>query len=468
MRDLEESANMWPRSQIAPRIRTVWQRRKLCLLVTFLIASLFIFFFIKNGMQESSIVTSSKQAKLRQTELTPSEDIPEAQSQISGIMKLALRLRLYKSLRSKGTTQAGGALLIHKLERMLFPWLKSHAIVEELLNKTTRPRGIVIATGQKDYKMAVHAIRVIRLLNCSLPVEVFYLGKDDLNPNSIAFLNSMPDVTAINIENVFDNTLLKLHGWDIKPFAILGSSFQEVVLMDADVVMVQSPEVMFNFTEYIEHGALFFADRLLRVTKRDYKSWFDKIIPRPHSETLRNSTLYNSTSDHEQESGVVVIDKRRRLLGLLATCLLNNGPERKEIHAWTYGDKETFWLGFEISKEPYSIYDKIHGPGIVGCLVRLANRSKSVLWGHLAHFTKQGELLWFNDGILFQKRDDPDKLGSFKFMSNVGSWVLNTLEPNVLVPLSLPLSTLIDQMKALWDKNPTLPETNSTVPNRDK
>jgi hypothetical protein len=311
--------------------------------------------------------------------------------------------------------------------------------------------------------MAVHTIRVMRLLNCSLPVEVFYLGDGDLDSNSITFLNSMPNVTAINIEDIFDNTLLKLRGWDIKPFAILGSSFQEAILMDADVVMMQSPEIMFDFTEYIECGALFFADRLLRVTKRNYKPWFDEIVPHPHSEALRNSTMYNDVSDHWQESGVVVIDKRRRLLGLLAACRLNDGPERKEIHAWTHGDKETFWLGFEIAEEPYNIYDKIHGPGIIGYLVGLAGRSKLLLWGHLAHFTKQGELLWFNDSILQQKHGDPNKLAIFKLMSNVGSWFLNTLEPTVIVQVPPHLSRLIDQTKALWDSNPALSEQYNTT-----
>jgi hypothetical protein len=173
--------------------------------------------------------------------------------------------------------------------------------------------------------------------------------------------------------------------------------------------------------------------------------------------------MYNDVSDHWQESGVVVIDKRRRLLGLLAACRLNDGPERKEIHAWTHGDKETFWLGFEIAEEPYNIYDKIHGPGIIGYLVGLAGRSKLLLWGHLAHFTKQGELLWFNDSILQQKHGDPNKLAIFKLMSNVGSWFLNTLEPTVIVQVPPHLSRLIDQTKALWDSNPALSEQYNTT-----
>ena len=55
-----------------------------------------------------------------------------------------------------------------------------------------------------------------------------------------------------------------------------------------------------------------------------------------------------------QESGVLVIDKWRHFVSLLVITRLN-GPDRddrdgnKGVYSFFYGDKETFWLGFELA-----------------------------------------------------------------------------------------------------------------------
>jgi alpha 1,3-mannosyltransferase len=43
----------------------------------------------------------------------------------------------------------------------------------------------------------------------------------------------------------------------------LASSFQQAILMDADTVFLQAPEVLFSQPTYLEKGALFFQDRTL-------------------------------------------------------------------------------------------------------------------------------------------------------------------------------------------------------------
>ncbi|KAG0341824.1 hypothetical protein BG000_007879 [Podila horticola] len=67
-----------------------------------------------------------------------------------------------------------------------------------------------------------------------------------------------------------------------------------------------------------------------------------------------NSHFYRRMTTFEQESDIVVLNTRTRFLGLLAACKLNSQWER---HFWSYrafyGDKETFWIGFEMIQEPY-------------------------------------------------------------------------------------------------------------------
>ena len=49
-------------------------------------------------------------------------------------------------------------------------------------------------------------------------------------------------------------------GWQLKPYAILHSCFQEVLLLDADQVPVRDPAEVFRWPQYLETGALFWPD----------------------------------------------------------------------------------------------------------------------------------------------------------------------------------------------------------------
>lgn len=44
-------------------------------------------------------------------------------------------------------------------------------------------------------------------------------------------------------------------GWAIKVFAILASEYQQVVIMDADAVWLQNPEIVLDEPGYLETGA---------------------------------------------------------------------------------------------------------------------------------------------------------------------------------------------------------------------
>jgi hypothetical protein len=337
------------------------------------------------------------------------------------------------------------------LEEKLFPWLKIHGDVADLLAQATIPKGVVIATGQKYFAMAVHTIRCLRLLNCTLPIEVFYQGKKDLNPESIAFFGNMDNVRTVDIEEIFDNEMLELKGWDVKPFAMLGSRFREVILMDADVLFVQNPSVLFEAPEY-QQGAIFFVDRFFDDGKLDHASWLRKILPRPLSEKMKNTLMYQDKSQHLQESGVVVIDKGRRLMGLLSTCLWNTPQLRNEVHKYTWGDKETFWLGFEAIQDPYGFYDG-HA-GTAGYPGRVIRTGDLVIAGHLAHFDHDRNLLWINDGILANKHDPHSEMANMVVMGQHGSWLGLTLKSDDKRDIPEWTRAVMTAMKDLWDPDP--------------
>lgn len=73
-----------------------------------------------------------------------------------------------------------------------------------------------------------------------------------------------PDITAFDVTSIFNDLNLKLAngGWAIKSFAILGSTFEQAILLDADSIFLQKPEAFFdNHPGYRETGTLLFHDR---------------------------------------------------------------------------------------------------------------------------------------------------------------------------------------------------------------
>jgi len=98
--------------------------------------------------------------------------------------------------------------------------------------------------------------------------------------------------------------------------------------------------------------------------------------------------LFRGLSSHEVESGLVLVNKSKRFLGMLAACKLNSKWERE---LWSYkvfyGDKETFWLGFEMIQEPYAFL-RSYG-GVIG---ELRQDNDQAVCGVQMHMDHQGRL----------------------------------------------------------------------------
>ena len=94
-----------------------------------------------------------------------------------------------------------------------------------------------------------------------------YAGDKDLPLEYREFIIALgPRVSIFDVLSVFDDTRLNLghSGWAIKAFTLLGSHFEQAMLLDADDVFLQAPEVVFERDpRYLESGALLFYDRLL-------------------------------------------------------------------------------------------------------------------------------------------------------------------------------------------------------------
>lgn len=373
------------------------------------------------------------------------------------------QFRLFRSLHQAREGRPLTSLeeqVYQRMEVFLFNWLPVGMKMNDIRRGSLKGRGVIIALGDNYLNMGVHLIKCIHMLGSRLPIHVYYAGAKDLKEEHRAYLSKLANVTLVDITSTIRNDILKLGGWDVKPFAMLLNPFEEVILLDADVVLLEPPEHFFELATYKQSGALFFRDRhFAGAPGGKYADWLQSILPSPLSEKVMASAMYQGQSKYEQESGIVIINKGRRFWGLLATCLLNRIEERDVIHSMTHGEKETFWLGFEMAREQYTWAEAQAG------LIHSAELGKpeeeKVLCGHIAHFDDKGNLLWFNDGIVVDKRSKKLDPEHFRIMSSEGVWgyCLRTNKTRAIPP---PQMEILNKTVKLWAIDPLKPDPSST------
>jgi hypothetical protein len=187
----------------------------------------------------------------------------------------------------------------------------------------------------------------------------------------------------------------------VKPFAILASSFQHVLLMDADVYFLQKPYNLFHYNGYLNTNFLLFADRTVWVAKGRIE-YIKSIIPQPYSIKFNQSRVIQGISGFEIESGVVLVNKasQKSYLALLIICLLNTRCYRRQMseNEQFNGEKETYWLGLEIIQAPYY---KIDSVGMIGD----DNIKRDMVCGRVFHGDESQNPLWWNGGFRLSKKE---------------------------------------------------------------
>lgn len=338
------------------------------------------------------------------------------------------------------------AELVERVAVSLFPYLKSPLGEKSaqyppplaeirsrigLKNNTTTTTsktptaGIVIPTGDKTLRFACHLIAALtRVHKTSLPIQIVYAGDKDLSAKGRRALQEAGDgrkIELLDVLTVFEDKTLKLAegGWAIKPFAALASHFDQVILLDADTVFLQDPEQLLQQDRYKETGVMLFHDRLLwQGGFPERQDWWHEQLKHPSKEAEK-SKVWTERYSEEGDSGLVLVDKTRLdvLIGLLHIGWQNSNDVREEwTYQITYGDKETWWIGFEATESSYAFSP--HYGGIVGWLKadgagkrdegekegdKKQETERSVCSFVIAHVDQADKLLWYNGGLLKNK-----------------------------------------------------------------
>lgn len=241
---------------------------------------------------------------------------------------------------------------------------------DKVLGKMQRPKkkkkttGIVISVSDGFAEEAAKLISYLRNVHAStLPIEIVYLSNDDLSPPKRNFLSRLgPDISFIDLFPIFEQQKAGIFSYAVKPFAMLASKFERVILLDADVVMFESLDAIFeDYPGLSETGILTFHDRYYLQGDTRRHEWLQMQVEaagRPPSENLARKSLFTRRyATEEADSAIVVMDKSRVevYLTLMFTCWMNSQPVRDAL-TWGlwWGDKETYWLAAELAGVPYT------------------------------------------------------------------------------------------------------------------
>lgn len=235
-------------------------------------------------------------------------------------------------------------------------------------------KGLVIAASGNKYRYITGLytnLYVIRnIYNSNIPVEVFYVGKSEKFPSNVAsLLESLGNVTLINLMDRIDTNVKEseLRGYQTKPLACLCSSFEEMILMDADALSFIDPYHLFDIFGYTQGMVLF----------RDYVDCMN-FISQEFMDTIGigAENYCRKTEGYEIDSSCIVLDKQKCWEALYTICIINVKSDayyknKKNV----LGDKDTWLIGsLFVGLEPYISKPR---PAVV-----ITNQGKQIL-GHL-------------------------------------------------------------------------------------
>jgi len=200
-------------------------------------------------------------------------------------------------------------------------------------------RGIVICGGGPQYfPPAWVNMRMLRHLGCTLPIELWHLGPDELSGSMRTLATSLGGVTCVDAFEVARRQQARVGGgWELKCYALLQSRFREVLLLDADNIAVVEPSFLFDTAQYLEAHAVFWPDR--------------EPLPREH--LIWQLTGVDYRGDVLFETGQILVDKQWCWRELSLAWWMN---ERSDFwYRYILGDNKTLHLAWRKLDTSYAM-----------------------------------------------------------------------------------------------------------------
>lgn len=247
---------------------------------------------------------------------------------------------------------------------------------------TPNTNGVIMVGGNKFSWLSYLSVLALRKTGSELPVEVFlpktedYLEEVDFC-NSLLSLNAKCVVLEEKLGAKITQEWPEIGGYQFKSLALLTSSFQNVLLLDSDNVLIDNPDEYFDSKVFTEFGMITWPDYWPRTISPDFYNISRLSINENKRVRLGRFPIAVSDKDnvelsedipfHEldgtipnlsSESGQLMINKKFHDCTLLLSTYYNlMGPglyyKMFSLGELGEGDKDTFAAAASVCKEPF-------------------------------------------------------------------------------------------------------------------
>ncbi|SGZ41641.1 uncharacterized protein HGUI_03842 [Hanseniaspora guilliermondii] len=232
--------------------------------------------------------------------------------------------------------------------------------------------GIVFVGGGDHSAMVYAIIKVIRILTRKLPIEVL-IPDMAIQESDVNFCNMIQDMNAkcIYLKDYFENEFFNYKTYQYKSLALLLSSFDNVLLLDADDYPLVNLDNIFDHKTFKENGMIVWPDMWHRTTHPFFYESGNKKINMNHkvrsfldsySNNYKNNDVFHdyqgTLPDPASETGQLMINKTRHFKTLLLSYYYNLYGPSVFYHLLTQlgagqGDKETFIAAAHMLNLPF-------------------------------------------------------------------------------------------------------------------
>jgi alpha 1,2-mannosyltransferase len=218
-----------------------------------------------------------------------------------------------------------------------------------LMRYNSKTRGIVTTCGLRDLGYLAISLRMLRFTGSTLPVEILLASVDDYHADFCEDIFPQLNARCILMSDVLNENIftrkVELKTYQFKIIAILFSSFEEVLFLDADNIPVSNPDLLFTSEPFKERGM---------ITWLDF--WAETVSPLYYK--IINEKLPDGLTRVACEAGELLFSKKVHAKTLLLAAYYNYyGPSHYyrlfSQNAPGEGDKETFIMAAEFYKIPF-------------------------------------------------------------------------------------------------------------------
>lgn len=255
---------------------------------------------------------------------------------------------------------------IDKADETLQPMQTAHDGFVQATRKLDVPymiltEGIVSSAGGGYMPTFVVTLRLLRRTGCTLPVELFVKDSTEyeshicekilpeLNARCVVLSEAMGLESSMNTNNADG---VKIEHYQLKSFAVLFSSFEKVIWLDADCIPIHDPTTLLTTDPFKSTGL---------VTWPDY--WASTISPLYF--TISRQPEFSTTDRATTEAGVFLVSKKAHSRTLLLAAYYNyHGPSHYyhllDQGAPGEGDKDTFiQAAAAVGEKFYTVSEKV-------------------------------------------------------------------------------------------------------------